>query len=106
MSKLTAAERKARDEERFSQRVNERREKGEDVVAYALTTKKAVKFLTKSERKALKERKAALQEEKSIKEIAVICDCSEGTVKSRIFYTLKKLSVGLKEFNPALLHNK
>ncbi|AQM69193.1 hypothetical protein Vca1114GL_02761 [Vibrio campbellii] len=40
MSKLTSAERKARDNERFSQRVNERREKGEDVVAYALANKK------------------------------------------------------------------
>ncbi|OED98947.1 hypothetical protein, partial [Vibrio breoganii] len=62
MSKLSSAERKARDNERFSQRVNERREKGEDVVAYALTNKKAVKFLTKSEKKAMNERKAALQE--------------------------------------------
>lgn len=39
-------------------------------------------------------------EEMSIKEIAEIFDCSEGTVKSRIFYTLKKLSEGLEEFNP------
>lgn len=68
MSKLTAAERKARDEERFSQRVNERRKKGEDVVAYALANKKAVKFLTKSERRSLKERKAALQDEANLKE--------------------------------------
>ncbi|MCJ2376092.1 DNA polymerase III subunit epsilon [Vibrio sp. ZSDZ34] len=68
MSKLTAQERKARDDERFSQRVSERREKGEDVVAYALTTKKAVKFLTKSERRNLNERKAALAEEKKLKE--------------------------------------
>ncbi|MCR9909980.1 DNA polymerase III subunit epsilon [Vibrio campbellii] len=68
MSKLTSAERKARDNERFSQRVNERREKGEDVVAYALASKKAVKFLTKSEKKALNERKATLQEELKLKE--------------------------------------
>ncbi|OED93282.1 hypothetical protein [Vibrio breoganii] len=68
MSKLSSAERKARDNERFSQRVNERREKGEDVVAYALTNKKAVKFLTKSEKKAMNERKAALQEEVKLKE--------------------------------------
>ena len=67
MSKLTSAERKARDNERFSQRVNERREKGEDVVAYALANKKAVKFLTKSEKKALNERKATLQEELKLK---------------------------------------
>ncbi|GEM79146.1 DNA polymerase III subunit epsilon [Vibrio superstes] len=64
MSKLTSAERKARDAERFSQRVSERREKGEDVVAYALTNKKAVKFLTKSEKKSLNERKTLLQEDK------------------------------------------
>ncbi|CAE6892045.1 hypothetical protein ACOMICROBIO_NCLOACGD_00965 [Vibrio sp. B1ASS3] len=68
MSELTSAERKARDNERFSQRVNERREKGEDVVAYALANKKAVKFLTKSEKKALNERKATLQEELKLKE--------------------------------------
>ena len=36
----------------------------------------------------------------SIKEIAEIMETSEGTVKSRIFYTLKKLSSSLKEFNP------
>lgn len=40
------------------------------------------------------------QEELSIKEIAEIMYCSEGTVKSRLFYTLKKLSVTLQEFNP------
>lgn len=39
------------------------------------------------------------QEELSIKEIAEIMDCSEGTVKSRIFYTLQKLSQKLKTFN-------
>ncbi|MCG9556400.1 DNA polymerase III subunit epsilon [Vibrio kanaloae] len=68
MSKLTSAERKARDNERFSQRVNDRREKGEDVVAYALTNKKAVKFLTKSEKKRFNETKTTLQEEKRVKE--------------------------------------
>ena len=68
MSKLTSAERKARDNERFSQRVNERRENCQDVDAYALANKKAVKFLTKSEKKALNERKATLQEELKLKE--------------------------------------
>jgi RNA polymerase sigma factor (sigma-70 family) len=38
----------------------------------------------------------------SIKEIAEIHECSEGTVKSRIFYTLKKLSEKLKMFDPKL----
>ncbi|MCB9195319.1 MAG: RNA polymerase sigma factor [Flavobacteriales bacterium] len=36
----------------------------------------------------------------SIKEIADIMETSEGTVKSRIFYTLKKLSENLQEFKP------
>jgi RNA polymerase sigma-70 factor, ECF subfamily len=39
------------------------------------------------------------QEEFSIKEIAEIMECAEGTVKSRIFYTLQKLSQKLKVFN-------
>lgn len=68
MSKLSSAERKARDHERFSQRVNERREKGEDIVAYALSNKKALKFLTKSEKKALNEHKAAAKKELELKE--------------------------------------
>lgn len=33
----------------------------------------------------------------SIKEIAEICDCPEGTVKSRLFYALKELSKLYKE---------
>jgi len=36
----------------------------------------------------------------SIREIADVMNCSEGTVKSRLFYSLKKLSVGLKQFDP------
>ncbi len=39
-------------------------------------------------------------DELSIKEISQIMDCSEGTVKSRLFYTLKILSPKLKAFNP------
>ena len=39
-------------------------------------------------------------EEMAIKEIAAVFGCSEGTVKSRIFYTLKKLAGRLKEFDP------
>lgn len=38
-----------------------------------------------------------------IKEIAKTLNCSEGTVKSRLFYTLKKLSSSLKEFSPQYL---
>ena len=35
----------------------------------------------------------------SIKEISVIMKCSEGTVKSRLFYATKELSSKLKLFN-------
>lgn len=38
-----------------------------------------------------------------IREIAEALDCSEGTVKSRLFYTLKKLAVSLKEFSPQFI---
>lgn len=38
----------------------------------------------------------------SIKEIAEITQSNEGTVKSRLFYTLKKLSEKLKVFDPNL----
>jgi len=63
MSKLNAQERKDRDNERFSQRVDERRVKGEDVVAYALANKKAYKFLTKDEKYDLKQRQIVLEQE-------------------------------------------
>jgi RNA polymerase sigma-70 factor, ECF subfamily len=39
-------------------------------------------------------------EELSIKEISQVLNCAEGTVKSRLFYTLKKLGVKLAVFNP------
>lgn len=39
-------------------------------------------------------------EDMPIKEIAQALDCSEGTIKSRLFYTLKKLAVSLKDFSP------
>ena len=38
-------------------------------------------------------------EEMSIKEISEALGISEGTVKSRLFYTLKKLSEKLKVFD-------
>lgn len=40
------------------------------------------------------------QEDKSIKEISAILSCPEGTIKSRIHYTLKKLAEELYLFNP------
>jgi DNA-directed RNA polymerase specialized sigma24 family protein len=41
----------------------------------------------------------------AIKEIAAVFGISEGTVKSRIFYTLKKLAERLNEFDPRTLTN-
>ena len=42
------------------------------------------------------------QQELSISEIAELMGCPEGTIKSRLFYTLKALSVQLKVFNPLI----
>lgn len=42
-------------------------------------------------------------QEMSIKEIAETLECSEGTIKSRLFYTLKKLTVSLKDFAPQMV---
>jgi len=43
---------------------------------------------------------ATLNVQMAIKEIAAAFTCSEGTVKSRLFYTLKKLAERMKEFDP------
>jgi RNA polymerase sigma-70 factor, ECF subfamily len=40
------------------------------------------------------------KEELSLNEISQVMECSEGTVKSRIFYTLKKISGKLHVYNP------
>ncbi len=40
------------------------------------------------------------QENLSIKEISEILECAEGTIKSRLFHTTRKLMNQLKEFNP------
>ena len=42
-------------------------------------------------------------EDMAIKEIAAAFGISEGTVKSRLFYTLKKLAERLNEFDPRIL---
>jgi len=42
------------------------------------------------------------QEDRSIVEIAEIMECTEGTVKSRIHYTLKTLSEKLTIYNPLI----
>ena len=40
------------------------------------------------------------QQNLSIKEISEVLSCSEGTVKSRLFYTTRKLAKKLQAFNP------
>jgi RNA polymerase sigma-70 factor (ECF subfamily) len=40
------------------------------------------------------------QEHLTVKEISEVMECAEGTVKSRLFYSLKKLNTGLDIFNP------
>lgn len=40
------------------------------------------------------------QQDLSIKEIGEILGCSEGTIKSRLYYTTKRLTAKLKAFNP------
>ncbi len=40
------------------------------------------------------------QQNLSVKEIGEILGCSEGTIKSRLYYTTKKLALKLKAFNP------
>jgi RNA polymerase sigma-70 factor (ECF subfamily) len=42
------------------------------------------------------------QQSLSIREIGEVLGCSEGTVKSRLFYTTQKLASKLKAFNPHL----
>ncbi|WP_069658743.1 RNA polymerase sigma factor [Arcticibacter eurypsychrophilus] len=40
------------------------------------------------------------QDNLSVKEISEVMECAEGTVKSRLFYSLKKLNSELNIFNP------
>jgi RNA polymerase sigma-70 factor (ECF subfamily) len=46
------------------------------------------------------------QENYSIGEISKIMNCTPGTVKSRLFYTSRKLALSLKDFNPYPLKEK
>ena len=46
------------------------------------------------------------REEMSIRDISQILDCPEGTIKSRLHYCLKKLSIKLKIFHPDYLDQK
>ncbi len=58
MPRLSKEQRKARDEARFRERVEQRRADGSDVVAYALANGRAYKFLTDSEKAELRTRRA------------------------------------------------
>ena len=46
------------------------------------------------------------QENYSIDEISKVLSCAPGTVKSRLFYTSRKLALCLKDFNPYPLKEK
>ncbi len=70
---------------------------GLDREAFRTALAQAVSDLSFTHREAFLLR---YQEDLSIKDIASIVDCSEGTVKSRLFYALKKLSVALAAFHP------
>jgi|SRR6185437_2164647 len=86
----------------------------EDVLDERFLTSAAAKMDVKDFKQALLEalrelpadKKATFilryQEDKPIAEIAGIMECSEGTVKSRIHYTLKILSDKLKIYNPLI----
>lgn len=69
-----------------------------DVDDFNLRLKEELTLMSDNHRKVFIMR---IKHDLSIKEIASIMDTSEGTVKSRIFYALKKLSTNLKEFNPS-----
>lgn len=58
MPRLNKEQRKARNEARFRERVEQQRSNGSDVVAYALANARACKFLTDGEREELRARRA------------------------------------------------
>jgi len=56
--------------------------------------------LTKMEIEQQKTFLLRFQQNLSIREISEILECSEGTIKSRLFYTTKKLATKLTAYNP------
>jgi RNA polymerase sigma-70 factor, ECF subfamily len=68
-----------------------------DAKAFTATLHATLETLSEEKRAAFL---LKYQEERSIKEIAEIQDCSEGTVKSRLFYTIKYLAGKLADFDP------
>lgn len=56
MAKLSKEQRRARDDTRVRERLQERRENGFDVVAYALANRRAYWFLTEEEKHELRAR--------------------------------------------------
>jgi RNA polymerase sigma factor (sigma-70 family) len=70
---------------------------GLDTITFNAALEVALNTLDEKQRSAFIMR---YREEMSIKEIAAVFECSEGTIKSRLFYTLKKLSEMLQVYNP------
>jgi RNA polymerase sigma-70 factor (ECF subfamily) len=70
---------------------------GLDSITFNAALEVALNTLDEKQRSAFIMR---YREEMSIKEIAAVFECSEGTIKSRLFYTLKKLSEMLQVYNP------
>ncbi|NNE56465.1 MAG: RNA polymerase sigma factor [Flavobacteriales bacterium] len=70
-------------------------ERAIDRTAFAEHLNEALTALDETKRSTFEMR---YREELSIKEISVVMECSEGTVKSRLFYTLKILNEKLKVY--------
>ncbi len=71
-----------------------------DKEAFELALSDALAALDESKRSTFEMR---YHQDMSIKEIAQVFDCSEGTIKSRLFYTLKHLNQELKAFEGSLI---
>lgn len=79
---------------------NERTEHGMDLKKFSLALDSELDKLNEEHRSVFIMR---YKDELSIKEIAEILNLPEGTVKSRLFYSIKKLSVSLKTYEKELL---